>query len=105
METARSKLMAFFDYNAAHPDGPHYLYAQFPNKFVWNQEAKSWEPRKTNTFAIGRLYHCHPFQGERFYLRLLLTVRRGPKSFDDIRTVEGVLHPTFQSACVALGLL
>ena len=105
METACSKLMAFFNYNAAHSDDSHYLYAEFPNKFVWDQKARLWQPRKNEAFAIGRLYHCHPFQGERFYLCLLLTVRQGSKSFEDLRTVEGVLHPTFRSACVALGLL
>jgi hypothetical protein len=40
METACLKLMAFFHYNAAHPSGPQYLYAQFPNHFVWDQKTK-----------------------------------------------------------------
>jgi len=26
-------------------------------------------------------------------------------SFEDIHTIRGVLHPTFKSACMALGLL
>ena len=44
------------------------------------------------------------FPGERFCLRLLLTVRRGPTSFEDLRTVEGVVYPNFCAACAALGL-
>ncbi|CEI98579.1 hypothetical protein RMCBS344292_12685 [Rhizopus microsporus] len=35
------------------------------------------------------MYRCSPIAGERFYLRLLLTSVRGPKSLEDIRTVNG----------------
>ena len=51
------------------------------------------------------MYYLNPTAGERFYLRLLLTAVRGPTSFEHLRTVDGTLHPTFQAACVALGLL
>ncbi|CAH1416421.1 unnamed protein product [Lactuca virosa] len=36
---------------------------------------------------------------------MLLNVVRGPVSFKDIRTVDGVEHPTYMSACKALRLL
>uniref|UniRef100_A0A453HZ20 ATP-dependent DNA helicase n=1 Tax=Aegilops tauschii subsp. strangulata TaxID=200361 RepID=A0A453HZ20_AEGTS len=29
----------------------------------------------------------------------------GCRSYEDIRTVDGVVHPTYKSACYALGLL
>ena len=51
------------------------------------------------------MYHCSPIAGERYYLRLLLTSVRGPISFEDIRTVNGILYPTFREACVALHLV
>ena len=38
-------------------------------------------------------------------MRLLLTKLHGATCFEDIRTIDGVLHPTFKSACMALGLL
>lgn len=38
-------------------------------------------------------------------MRLLLTVVKGPKSFEDLRTFNDVLHDTFKLACVARGLL
>jgi len=42
---------------------------------------------------------------ERFYLRTLLAVVKGPKSYEDLRTLDGVLYPTFREACIARGLL
>jgi len=36
---------------------------------------------------------------------LLLTKICGATSFEDIRTIRSVLHATFKSACMALGLL
>src|SRR5271156_5955857 len=66
---------------------------------------RRWQRRHRDNHAIGRMYYCNPTAGERFYLRLLLTAVRGPTSFEHLRTVAGTLHPTFQAACVALGLL
>jgi hypothetical protein len=38
-------------------------------------------------------------------IHLLLTRVRGPTSFEDLRTVDGVVHPTFKDAAKARGLL
>ena len=51
------------------------------------------------------MYYAHPSAGERFYLRLLLTVVPGATSFEDLRTHQGTLYPTFREACIAYGLL
>jgi len=51
------------------------------------------------------MYYVPPSAGERFYLRLLLTVVKGPTSFADVKTVDGVVHPSFRQACLARGLL
>ena len=58
--------------------------------------------RKLN---LGRVYTVHPRDRECFYLRILLHNRRGPTSFEDIRTVEGTVCQTFKEACERLGLL
>ncbi|OWY99994.1 Helitron helicase [Phytophthora megakarya] len=42
---------------------------------------------------------------ERFYLRILLCHCRSPKPFEDIRTVNGVVHGTFHDAALAAGYL
>lgn len=54
--------------------------------------------------SIGRMYSCNPVAGERYYLRLLLTVARGPTSFADLYNVAGTTYPTYQAACIARGL-
>ena len=51
------------------------------------------------------MYFARPTKGERFYLRLLLTTIARPCSFEDLRTVNGVVYGTFKDTCNALGLL
>ena len=75
-DTAHSTLMAYFEYNTENPNGPKYLCSEFPAHFVWNQGIRKWTIRKRGADRIGRMYHCSPSAGERFYLRLLLTVVR-----------------------------
>ena len=79
-------------------------YQDFPHKFVWHKDSKKWT-RRQKGFSLGRMYFVPPTAGERFYLRTLLTVCRGPKSFADLRTFEGIQYPSFQEACRARGLL
>ena len=73
MDSARSTLMAFFDYNSINKESPRYLYQEFPEHYVYLRKERRWKPRQRG-FAIGRMYHCNPFAEERYYLRLLLTV-------------------------------
>ena len=43
--------------------------------------------------------------GERFYLRMLLTIVKGPESYEELRAFGGVVYPTYKAACLARGLL
>lgn len=54
---------------------------------------------------IGRMYMVSPRDEERFYLRLLLLHVRGPISYEDLRTVDDYIFPTFKMAAGARGLL
>jgi len=81
------------------------LYQEFPSRMTWNAKNREWRIRKARFSTIGHMVYVSPAAGERFYLRLLLTAVRRATSFEHLRTVNGHLHPTFQSACVALGLL
>ena len=101
-------LTAYFHVNnSVGPDGDlarSLTYQDFPQKFVWTRSEKTWTVRKQG-FSIGRMYFVPPTAGERFYLRTLLTIVQGPKSFKDLRTYDSVVYPTFQDACKARGLL
>ncbi|XP_028110161.1 uncharacterized protein LOC114308706 [Camellia sinensis] len=100
----KSTLTGFFDYCASNENECQFTYQEFPQHFVWLKSEHRWKPRE-HGYAIGRMYFASPNCGERFYLRLLLTVVKGPISFQCLRTVNNVLHETFKSACVARGLL
>ncbi|GJR71017.1 DNA helicase [Tanacetum coccineum] len=89
-----------------HTDGRQLTYLDFPKHFVWYAGSKTWSPRRrTGQGSIGRLAHVHPSAGELFYLRILLCHQKGCKSFEDIRTVNHKVYPTFRAACEAFGLL
>ncbi|XP_076931739.1 uncharacterized protein LOC143596995 [Bidens hawaiensis] len=79
-------------------------YVEFPTKFTWKLEQKRLERRKSG-FSIGRIHAVSPALGEAYFLRVLLNKVKGPKSFENIRTVNGKLHETFRDACFELGLL
>ena len=49
--------------------------------------------------------HPSTGNGELFYLQTLLKNVPGATSFEDLQTVHGVIHPTYQAACVESELL
>jgi PIF1-like helicase/Helitron helicase-like domain at N-terminus len=101
----RSTLMAFFLYNEQNEDGRGLLYSQFPANYTWVAKTCEWKVReRLNGVVIGRIYHCSPVSGERYYLRLLLTTVTGPRSFAELYVVDGVRYPTYMAACIARGL-
>lgn len=82
------------------------LYQDLPSRYTWDAQEKIWRRRLNSAAAIGRLFHSHPREGERYFLRLLLTVVRGPTSFADLKTLpSGEIAETYQQACEHLGLL
>ena len=66
---------------------------------------KTWSPRKTREFSIGRMFTSGIRDIERYCLRMLLHNVRGASSFECLRTVEGVERATFKGAATAMGLL
>ncbi|CAL9225762.1 unnamed protein product [Arabidopsis halleri] len=63
-----------------------------------------WKIRERG-FAIGRITHVPRSSGEDYYLRILLNKVEAPKSFDEIKTYNGVVYKRFQDTCYAMGLL
>ena len=75
-------------------------YQEFPQHMTWDTAKKKWSARKDG-FALGHMYFVSPTEGERFYLRTLLTVVKGPQSYDDLLTFNGHHHNSFREACIA----
>ena len=100
----QTTLTAWFDANRDHEDARQTTYHEFPQTWVFDKKIKKWHKRQRG-FAIGRMYFASPSSGECFYLRTLLTIVKGAASFEDLRTVNGVLLPTFKDACKERGLL
>ncbi|XP_074109302.1 uncharacterized protein LOC141534058 [Cotesia typhae] len=94
----KTTLMAFFELCQVDDFAKTLLYVEVPAYYVWKNNR--FERRKK-----GRVYTVHPGNTECYHLRLLLHEIRGPTSFSALKTVNGVIHPTFQAACRALGLL
>ncbi|XP_021725285.1 uncharacterized protein LOC110692557 [Chenopodium quinoa] len=101
---SRTQLTEFFKANTASPQGTGYLYSEFIEHYKWDSTAKAWFQRQNKKLVIGRLACFTPAEGERFFLRLLLSNVRSPKSFPDLRTVNGVLCATFHEAAIKRGL-
>jgi hypothetical protein len=105
----RMTLTSYFEANANPTDfgaeARKYTYQEFPQHFTWKADGKKWSIRQRDP-AIGRMFFVPPTAGERFYLRTLLTVVKGAKSFEDLRRYNSnEPYPTFHAACIARGLL
>ncbi|XP_077264817.1 uncharacterized protein LOC143898893 [Temnothorax americanus] len=110
----QTTLLAFFELCKTDEFAKTLLYYEVPSYYVWKnnkferrkrgKDVDGWSGIKKD-HVLGRVYTIHPNNTECYYLRLLLHEIRGPTSFLDLRTVNGVLCSTFQSTCKALGLL
>ncbi|KAF8048405.1 hypothetical protein N665_2526s0001 [Sinapis alba] len=65
---------------------------------------KVWNLRKKG-FAFGRLAPVSPNSGQLYYLRVLINKVKGPRCYNDIKTVKGIILPSYEEACYELGLL
>jgi len=100
------------------------LYPGYPEIVVWSKSKKAWHLRKraagrrgagqnnhVTLGTVGRMYFVQPLEGERYYLRILLTHVAGGTCFEDLKTTHlphtptTVMHPTFKTAYLAHGLL
>jgi hypothetical protein len=114
-----TKLTAFFELNKNDPDARTLCYPDIHSQYIWKR--KKWVRRSRNVVRnpatgghqdslsdmIGRIpiISLNPHQSELYFLRLLLYHVPGPTSFEDLRTTENEVLPTFQAACLKLGIL
>nr|XP_027122232.1 uncharacterized protein LOC113739192 [Coffea arabica] len=106
IDFSKTMLTQFFRMNKTNPRAQNLkcLYRNFPEHFVWSDKYKEWTERKRRK-VIGRMVTVSPKEGERYYLRLLLTHIAGPTSFEDLLTVNAQKLGSFREAALALGLL
>lgn len=97
-------LTEWFITNQTNPQSRSLTYCDFPTKWSWDTNSKSWSPRKRGRM-IGRIYYVHPSSGELYYLRMLLMIVKGATCYADIRTHNSKILPTFKQACAARGLI
>uniref|UniRef100_A0A453JUW8 ATP-dependent DNA helicase n=1 Tax=Aegilops tauschii subsp. strangulata TaxID=200361 RepID=A0A453JUW8_AEGTS len=85
----KSMLTEYFEANRLHEDARSILYRDFPEWYTWQK----------------RIVSAHPAEGERYYLRVLLNHVTGATSYEDLRTVNGEILPTFREAAERRGLI
>lgn len=106
-EFSKKKTLAeFFWMNANDPQAKatKYFYKDFPASFVWNKQSKTWKARQQKD-VIGRIVSANPNEGERYFIRLLLTHIPGATSYMDLQTINGIIYSTFREAAIAHGIL
>ena len=99
-----SMFTSWMDANKLYPEARSLTYSEFVSKFVYVKKTRSWKPRKRG-YTIGRLIWVPQSTGELYYLRMMLTIVRGPTSYKELKFVKGVQYLTFREACFAMGFL
>ncbi|KAG2712304.1 hypothetical protein I3760_04G119000 [Carya illinoinensis] len=105
--SAKSMLTKFFALNRIDENDRTLLYKEFLEFYVWNQQYKerTRQNKKKKKAVIGRIVTANTFEGERYYLQILLNHVKGSLSFENLRTVDGVVAPTFHEGATMHGLL
>jgi PIF1-like helicase/Helitron helicase-like domain at N-terminus len=108
-------LTAFFKLCQEDPFARTLLYPEVPTYYTWDASRKVFCRRKTGktvpgqeifkSDALGRVYTVHPNNAQCYFLRMLLHTIRGPRSFEELRTVDGELCENYREACRKLKLL
>lgn len=106
IDFSKTMLIEFFRMNRVNKKAQDlkYLYREFAEHFVWTPGKRKWTERSKQK-VIGRLVTVKPSEGDRYYLRLLLSHVRAPTSFDDLLTVNECRMNSFRETALHLGLL
>ena len=95
---AETKFLKWMEFNRHHPDARKYLYSEFPRHYVWDPPAKAWKERKVFNNKVGRIYHVPIKTGPLYFMRIMLNHIRCATCYEDLRTTDGVVHPTYRDA-------
>jgi len=95
-QNQKTTLTKYFQANIDYPLAKEVTYMDFPFVFTWTIRRRGC--------CVGRLYFISPSVRERYFLHTLLTKVKGAVFFKVLRIINGVVHDTFKSACITLGL-
>ncbi|XP_058733727.1 uncharacterized protein LOC131605382 [Vicia villosa] len=99
-----SMFTAWMEANKTYPEAKYLTYSKFLTRFVYDKRYRWWRPCKRGN-TIGRLIWVPPSTGELFYLRMMLTIAKGPTCYEDIKKVGGIVRHSFRDACFEMGFL
>ncbi|KAH9570040.1 hypothetical protein CY35_02G018900 [Sphagnum magellanicum] len=102
-QNQKTTLTEYFQAHINYPLARKVTYMYLPSMFTWTNGTKKWTIRQRRCF-VERLYFVSPSAGECYFLRTLLTKVKGVISFEVFCTINGVIHDTFKSTCIAFGL-
>jgi hypothetical protein len=98
--------LQWFALNSRDPAARSLLYKDVPKRYTWNSRLKEWRLRKyMGCKKVARMHGVSSQNVELFMLRRLLLTVPGATCWEDLRTVEGQVFPTFESAARARGML
>jgi hypothetical protein len=102
-QNQKTTFTEYFQANIDYPLAKKVTYMDFPSMFTWTNGTKKWTIRQRGC-CVGCFYFVSSSVGERYFLRTLLTKVKGVVSFEVFCTINGVVHDTFKSGCIAPGL-
>ena len=101
-----TRLTDWFALNRTDENARNLFYNEIPYHYVFSKEDTKWKPRQRgNHKVVTRLYSVSPRDVKRFHLRILLLSVKGPQSFEDLRTVDGVVYNSFKEAAIRRNLV
>ncbi|KAI5429878.1 hypothetical protein KIW84_034457 [Lathyrus oleraceus] len=102
---SKTMLTQFFALNLRDPQAIKYMYREIPEHYCWNKRDMEWHRRRSTRKVIGRIYMVSPSEGDKFYLRLLLSHVTGPTSWEYLLTNNGMTFSTFKTSTEDRGFL
>ena len=82
-------LTEFFNTCSQDDEAKTYLYKEFPEYYVWIEQGKCWNKRKSIE-VTSQVNGANLSKMEQYYLRLSLNHVKWPTSFQDLLTYNGV---------------
>lgn len=99
-----SMFTSWMQVNQIYTNAKDLSYTQFVSKFTYIAKKRCWKPRKQG-YTIGRLNWVPPSTGELYFLRMMLSISKGPITYEEICIINGIQYPSFREAWFAMGFL